>query len=352
MALLELTCPSCEQVLELDTGFAGGVCRCSVCGQLMTVPDDPALKTRPTQARPERPGQPAPIEDATPTRNVNHTASPGQPLPTLQPRTKPPPRASRRVRSAAIPTHPQTAQPAAARLTTQQRLTVRFAVAAGIAAVIGISVFVMSLFVRHQAQVSDLQRQAPAIEVNFEYDPKANPFTMSRPNVLGIPLSARTVVVIDASFASRRWLGFVKDAVLAGTDFQTDAVGIQFVFARYDSEAVCPDQLMPLSALPRDTMRDTLNGILATGTANIEDAVQLAIAVRPEQLILIIADKPSAEQVVAIRSLLKRASLTRFDAVLVDGETASELLSLATSHDGQYRDLTTQQLGAWRYSKN
>ncbi len=38
MQLIEMDCPTCGTPLSLDAGFAGGVCRCSGCGTLMTVP--------------------------------------------------------------------------------------------------------------------------------------------------------------------------------------------------------------------------------------------------------------------------------------------------------------------------
>lgn len=55
--MIELECPSCQAVLELDAGFAGGVCRCSNCGTLMTVPADPQMVGE-SLDRPDRPDTP------------------------------------------------------------------------------------------------------------------------------------------------------------------------------------------------------------------------------------------------------------------------------------------------------
>ena len=38
--MLSITCPECGQHLEIDDGFRGGVCRCSECGTMITVPQD------------------------------------------------------------------------------------------------------------------------------------------------------------------------------------------------------------------------------------------------------------------------------------------------------------------------
>ena len=58
MGLLELECPHCDKLLELDAGFAGSVCRCSKCGTLMTVPaeaSDVQVTKQPRALRPQTP---------------------------------------------------------------------------------------------------------------------------------------------------------------------------------------------------------------------------------------------------------------------------------------------------------
>ncbi|WP_432799977.1 hypothetical protein [Poriferisphaera sp. WC338] len=61
MSKLELECPGCESVLRLDKAFAGGVCRCSHCGMLMSVPKHPTAHGQITKVqavqRPESPGE-------------------------------------------------------------------------------------------------------------------------------------------------------------------------------------------------------------------------------------------------------------------------------------------------------
>ncbi len=56
MQTINLPCPGCHTVLELDAGFAGGVCRCSNCGILMTVPIDHKHEQAVKYSRPGAPG--------------------------------------------------------------------------------------------------------------------------------------------------------------------------------------------------------------------------------------------------------------------------------------------------------
>src|SRR5690606_20021588 len=80
---IELECPGCEVNLQLDAGFAGGVCRCFSCGTLMTVPAD-ASGDRPERLiRPARPGE-------APAQRVKRPARPGRPARPAAPGSPPP----------------------------------------------------------------------------------------------------------------------------------------------------------------------------------------------------------------------------------------------------------------------
>ncbi len=48
--MIRLDCPGCNHVLELDTGFAGGFCRCNHCGRHILVPE-PKHTTETTRPR-------------------------------------------------------------------------------------------------------------------------------------------------------------------------------------------------------------------------------------------------------------------------------------------------------------
>lgn len=60
MSRLLVECPACGEPLELDGGFAGGVCRCAECGTLMKVPHGSgrASHTSDPDEQPTRPGPP------------------------------------------------------------------------------------------------------------------------------------------------------------------------------------------------------------------------------------------------------------------------------------------------------
>ncbi|MCC5828276.1 MAG: hypothetical protein JJU36_02400 [Phycisphaeraceae bacterium] len=89
MKSIHLQCPHCSALMELDAGFAGGVCRCFECGTLMTVPADPNQESPEMlvrQARPERPDAPASAARSESPGARGDVASPSESLPGSTPR--------------------------------------------------------------------------------------------------------------------------------------------------------------------------------------------------------------------------------------------------------------------------
>ena len=174
---LELTCPSCEQVLVLDAGFAGGVCRCSSCGTLMSVPHiAPPDSASPPKRRPDTPEQPgsptiAPEPTNTPARDSASTAAPTRRSGRTTTRH---PRQDR-----ATSQNKPTAKTARAKVqATTLRLNRRFAIRAGIISafilISSMAVFSVSLLYQYKMSESD-KKQQPHLVLEFEYDPEANP---------------------------------------------------------------------------------------------------------------------------------------------------------------------------------
>ena len=80
MSKVELECPGCGKTLQLDKAFVGGVCRCSHCGMLMSVPEHPGLKVqKEIDVAVERPDVPvaaaAPVEQKAAVTATPHEAA-------------------------------------------------------------------------------------------------------------------------------------------------------------------------------------------------------------------------------------------------------------------------------------
>ncbi len=367
MESLELTCPFCDKLLVLDAGFAGGVCRCSNCGMLMQVPASPSTKRRSTRTRPDRPDTPRSSKPSTkPVVEAQVDRDPPAPPPAVSKKRSTPNKSAKRTtkpKRQHTPTPPPSAPKPPDKKTTltpaqthaverakgKRHLAIQVSLIAAFVAIIAMSVLAITAVVRHQIRHATPKNNTPGLVVKFDYDSTANPYLMDKPNVLGIPLSPRTVVVIDASSASRKWLGLVKDAILAGSNFDTSAVTLMLVVGTEDRQAVFPESFTKLIRLPREDLRTFLNSILAFGVTDPVNAVRTALTTKPDQFVLITSQELPREHVNAIRGLLKASPSTRFDAVLIDAQ-AIDLLSITSLRGGQYITLSTQQITDWRYA--
>ncbi len=239
-----------------------------------------------------------------------------------------------------------------ASLGTGRYLGKRWAIYAAVVSIFvllsGIILGAVSILYHYQTSLSARQNEPPDLLVDFAYDPGANPYQLDNPNFLGLPLSRRTAVVIDAPASSSLWLGLVKEALMAGTDFDTQAVSVQLIFANPEQHSVFPDAPTSLVHLSRNDIRQYLNSHLASGQTNPIKAMRSALSTKPAQLLLVTGQTFSAPQINALRKLLKKASAIRFDAVLI-GTHSMDVQTLTVNHKGQYVTLSPQQLNAWRY---
>lgn len=343
MDQLELLCPSCEQVLVLDAGFAGGVCRCSNCGMLMSVPAPAPSTQRPSSARrPNLPGEPI----ATPPSHAQASVSePTRPVTVADVPQRKPSIAAPAGKTRTSRHHPGRAQSASHH---KRKLIILVSVISIVVLIIIVLVFALSGFVNYQANRPLPSHQTPQQAVTFEYNPNANPYLLDKPNFLGIPLSPKTVMVIETSQSSRPWLGLVKNAILTGTNFDTPIVAIQLVFATADGVVIFPEKPETLDQLDRDSLRSQLNRILSMGSVDSVSALQRALEPKPQQLILVTGQKPMPERIRHLQTLLKLLPDARFDAVLIDTHSTN-MISLPRDRGGQYITLTAQQLQDWRY---
>lgn len=365
---IELVCPSCESLLELDRGFAGGVCRCSNCGTLMTVPADPASERaeklvrpdrpdapnrkqrpsrpdRPDAATPSRPAAPSrPERPETPARTARESAKP--PRPAAPP---PPPEAAIdeddeevytttsgrvvRVHASAIPT---ASKRKIARWTTYALFggfILLLVVAVGLAAMV---------LLQPPPDARDLRE---GVIETFSYDADANPFTLDKPNALGLPLRKSTVVVVDTSAASEPWLQSVKDALAAGLGGHEGGSQVDLIYATMYGPVTLNRGLASVGGITRDAIASFQSQVTAKGEASLSKAVAMAMERSPSHVIIIAGSPP--DDAAAIEVALSKNPELVVDALAV-GRDVLELEDLARRFNGRYQLITDTRLSEWR----
>jgi len=350
MATLELDCPGCDQTLELDAGFAGGVCRCSHCGTLMTVPSDtsqgaeklsrpdrPDRPDAPGPARPESPGQRSTEADdveveaqvdgeaeaeATGDATQTYTTASGQTV---------------RLDQHSVPT-------AAPKKRPMVRAVTAGVIVAVLAGLVGLVGFALMTVMGGGDDGTPTGKQAAVDQ--FGYDPSVNIYTLEEPNVLGLPLGQTTAIVVDASGNSRDWLGLVQDAVRVGVMREGGAGNLGLVYAKEAKPLALSDKPTSLGDLTTEKIHAFQDPIAAAGVAPLAPAVERAMKWSPDKLILVTGQMIDSGEADAIAQTLGDNASVTVVVVLIN-RFSDAAKQLAESRGGRFVELSSGQLTRW-----
>jgi hypothetical protein len=285
VANIDLDCPKCGARLQIDESFAGSVCRCSDCGQVMKVPA--RAEASPQGARPDAPGQ------------------------------TPPP-------AAKVQAAPSSKSPVA-----------KFAVAIAIVlltALVGLFYFAKSI---------DHGEDADPPGSILGYDATVNPFILANANFFGVPIEGRVAVVIDASSSSREWLPLAKDVIVDAAEKIDAASSVQFVFwSESPPPPMYPDD-GPAGAIDAQGLADFLDTVRARGLAEPGPALEAALSFAPKRVILVCGRPLDDEQIAALP-----VTDVRIDALVIDAD-APQLTQWIEQRGGACARIPLSQLREW-----
>ncbi len=345
MTTIDLQCPGCETLLELDRGFAGGVCRCSDCGTLMTVPDSAADRPERLE-RPDAPVQPQsrPDSPSKPSRRASTTRT----KPTRSRSREPEPKGKQTYRTASGRTitvdHDRVIPMAPVKRHAVRAATVLVfvAVVGGVLGLCGFGVYLM--WSRPDAkQVAEAQY----VET-FQFDPDANPYTIAAPHVLGLPLTNRVAVVYDTTTLTADQLASVNPLLLDGLRRGDPAVAVTLIANRAQGELDTLLDERPLDRVDTEALRRDLADLTANAAGSpLISATQRALNDDPEVLILVTARRVDQAEARAVANLLPPSGV-RLDAVMIDADSFA-LEDLTREHGGHYVTLASdQELADWQ----
>jgi len=350
--MIKLDCPGCEKGLEIDEGFAGGICRCYDCGTLMTVPEAGGAAERLERAgRPDTPGG----RPATPGGSAARPKVPEQGAETFVTST------GKQVKV----TDEQLRRVVVAR---KAHMGVRAAVIGGFVALVVILIVLLVILSANMLKQAERERLAAGgtatgqaagagpevvgtdiVETLFTYDPTANPYLIEEPNLFGLPIETdadqTTLVVVDTSMSMRQHLDFVKEVLAINVRRIGEATRLQAAFATDAGPELFPEAPTPPAAW--DTMRfqTLLDEMQAVGAARLSAAVERALASQPKRLLLVFSLKPVSFEFDKTDSLLEDKDIA-VDVVQV-GRFDMEVQALAERHGGRYVDLPEGQIEQW-----
>lgn len=390
MQTLELECPSCSELLELDVGFAGGVCRCSSCGTLMTVPDESGSGPE-KLVRPEDPGSISAMSESGMASGTMQR--PDAPIPT-RPDSSSPARSSpgrKKLskgkdyrRSTGRPGKPRgrgkakssskakakperielgeyrTASGKTVRIdrasdvpTAKQRKGVRIAtgiVFMGIVLAIAATAIILVVVLYKPASESEIAQQQTAeqaaidaLKPSFTYNASANPLELENLNILGLPLTPPTAVIYQADTANARWVENFATLLGGGMSktgnprpvalFAATGAGVKQLASGTDT------------SFKADAVTAFINNQQASKQPDLAPAIAQALKLEPTTLVLIVS-APDDAALESWTNALKGHEDLSVHIVFIDGYS-SALNAWHRDRVGKYVVLTRDKLEDW-----
>lgn len=315
MQTLDLDCPSCGETLELDAGFAGGVCRCSNCGTLMTVPRDAgrAEKLTSAPARSDSPNDEIDPDELEPV---------GRPGPARRgaggTRGKAKRGKSKNKRGAArsetidageyrtatgkiVTVEAPMRVPMAESKRKQVRVATTVVFMSVILCIAAVAVYAIITMVSGDGNTPANPNAAGGENNNkpaqLQYDPSINPYKADFPNIAGLPLKGDVAVVIEATERdSLLWMPQAADMIRAGINRPGPSFNIAFTAAgKGTPKSFGTGKPTAAKQIKEDQLRQWFNGLSYAKTVDRPTAVTAALANKPGTLILIFSDVPDSE---------------------------------------------------------
>jgi hypothetical protein len=372
MDIIELQCPTCNDLLELDAGFAGGVCRCSSCGTLMTVPADPSRQRAERLSRPDRPDSPGAsvpyelAEEAAAPQRVASPARSGNGAPRV---TRPAARSAAGGNTATgtagkdaargASGGPQTYVTASGRTVQVAQLvpTARKRKRPGVrvatvmvfvlvmALVVGVVIAALVIAARPPVPKKTVGTGAVAPQQPEGVAAGVNPLKTTRAaDFFGLTLGHRTSFVVDCSYFAKDWFGPMTMVLAATAEHARTGDALQVVLWTDLGTKLFPEQPQALDADGRAKLHEFLqNAAPMSSKVDPAGAVDVALRGKPDRVILVAGTEPDG-----LADIVKWAdkSGTPFDVVVI-GDRVPSLKKLAEGHGGKYVSMPVEDFKKW-----
>ncbi len=179
-----------------------------------------------------------------------------------------------------------------------------------------------------------------------------NPFTMNRPNVIGLPARARTAVVVDAIAKSKPWLNDVNAALRAGLARPGGGATVRVFYLSDRKVHTTSDQFTATGRAFSDTLTETQQKIKPAGTSGFWTSFDAALASGADRVILITGRTKWAPVLEMMRNKINGSPRKPSLSVVNLDASVPDLKKFVSEMRGDYESISTQQLERWRQQAN
>jgi len=327
-------------MLELDAGFAGGVCRCSNCGTLMTVPSSAGKAeslTKPTSSASAGSGGMSSMGVADRTSRRSGPAGKAKKGRSAKGRSIGTTIEAGEYRTASgkvVRVDESMRVPMAERKKKQIRVATTAVFFSIVAAVVAVAVVAIVF-------ITGGSGGPGGGSGDISYDPAANPYELPFANVMGLPVTDRTAVVVEASAYSADWAAFVGDMVGAG--LSRDSAGGEIALIGAGAQPVPFGRGSPGSLpIEADKVRGWFEKLPADAESDVAAAIEAALEQDPATLI-VVHGYVDASDVVSWDALLEGKDDLKLHVVHI-GNSSPELEGWASERGGEAVVLSIDQI--------
>jgi hypothetical protein len=327
--MISLTCTNCKAVLEMDDGFAGGVCRCQHCGTIQTVPSK--LKDRNGRTK---------SHSASKTlyaKVARGEAIPSSGLDQLAQVVASSGLASERIRAetVAAPVKPG---------------SLRLVLLTCAGALLGMGITIGAWVALKGPSSEPTQALSagagPVVHQNSNVTAAPAPERSDGPNFCEMPIQGKLVVyVLDRGNSMRDLLSYVKVATYRSLESLGSDRKFQIIFWNNGSEQDLFHPSIPTVASSQaiGAAQVSLNDVAGHGQSDVSSAMKLAVGVNPDAIVLITAkgwqlDETFTDQVMSIRG----DKPIKIHTVTLAGSEQSEVLRAIAKRSGGHSRLVTE----------
>lgn len=357
---INLNCPRCTKDLEIDGGFAGGVCRCADCDCLIAVPRRGSQKAE--MIRPAKPGEVAAIRKQAQADAKGESATqdwPGEDEfiaeeDDLLADDRSDVHGETYITESGRSVKVDTANVPTANLARARRLTSAAVVliTLGVIALLAVGGWFTIQAIKQPKTPKQSITTETVVQI-FPYAPHRNPMTLDKPNAMGMSLRDPCVLMININSDQADLHAELTTQLSHGLSLDGSSAHVLVAYRANGRSLFMTNEPVPLNEITAKQVTDFLRPLRpgdGRADALIKDALE-TLEEKPDQLTTAVVwlqvGNPDPSDLTAIADLLADQPDRRVDVLLIKASGLMGTEDALASNPGEVQSLSGIKLDRW-----